>query len=630
MEPVEIEHSQIGAVDDRRRLPPEYSAIEAIGAGGHGQVFKAYNQLTCRYEAVKILAVDDPDEVKLERMKLEASILSRLDHANIVKVYKYGVCSDGTPCISYEFLDGMTLDMRLKEKTLSDDEFRNLFKQLLLGLDHAHGAGVIHRDVKPSNIMLVWSPSGTMQLKILDFGIAKFSATRSQGLTQEGAALGSPEYMSPEQCRGAGVDERSDLYSVGCIMYCVLSGHPPFSGDTPFHVLYKQMNEVPPPLVNVSPAIVSIVMSLLEKDPARRPASAQSVLNQLTAAGGGLRLQDKKRHRGLSAIALFLMLVVAACSFCWFQTNKSSTPVSLSRLALVYRTLSASKRGDPDEKFQKILSELESYSEPSTSNCKFGLQYCKAYLFYRLFTLCEGERSEFSGKSQTELARRAHAELQKALALSVIDGKVSISALPIYKMDGHVLFHLGEYDEGKQRCLRALELLELYPHKVGPKIDLPFSLEYDLDVPERLAIYHFLADQSRQANLQKDSEAYARLGWQVGRSTQRDMFRWETALLGLDVAAALRGRQKYGEAKAVCDSIKADLFAKDGRQFRSPMIKAYHLALQYRWLGLNRDAVEVLKQGIGLDEMSKDPDLGTREKAVQELATVEALIRSKK
>ena len=270
-----------------RKLDGLYEVRELIGAGGMANVYKAVVVSqngpvpAGTVVAVKVLRAEfmhDPDLVN--RFKNESKAISLLHHPNIVKVYDVSV-TDRLQYIVMEYVNGMTLREYLNERggKLTSRETVHFISQILQALDHAHRNGVVHRDIKPQNIMLL----DNGQLRMMDFGIARISRAENQLLA--GKAMGSVHYISPEQARGEVTGPQSDIYSVGVMMYEMLSGKLPFDGDDAVKVAIKQITDTPRPLAQIAPgtprALVEITEKAMAKLPANRYASAQEMLDAL-------------------------------------------------------------------------------------------------------------------------------------------------------------------------------------------------------------------------------------------------------------------------------------------------------------------------------------------------------------
>jgi hypothetical protein len=253
----------------------EYMLLERIGRGGMATVFKAERNGELRaLKRPRGSAGDDPQF--LERFLREAEIGRTLHHPNVVRIYERGE-ADGVPYFTMELIEGETLAARLKrEGVLPPAEAARMLLQIAEALDYAHHKGVIHRDLKPSNTMV----DREDRLRVMDFGIAR--AQRFEGMTVTGSFLGSPDYAAPESIEGRSVDARSDLYSVGVILFELLTGRRPFEGDTPFAVLQKHCTEPPPPpsrlVPGLPPELDAITLRLLAKPPDARFASAEELL----------------------------------------------------------------------------------------------------------------------------------------------------------------------------------------------------------------------------------------------------------------------------------------------------------------------------------------------------------------
>ena len=276
-------------------LSRRFRLVRRLGAGGMGTVFLAEQVgVGNRPVALKVLnrkLLDDPDF--LLRFQNEAGSTGRIRHPNVVTIHESGQADDGTPYIAMEFLEGESLGELVKKRgALPVAEVVEITQQVADGLDAAHDLGIIHRDLKPDNIFLTRDKRGRLVVKVVDFGIAKLRESSAMH-TQTGMVLGTPAYMSCEQASGMRSDEldaRSDIYSLGVVVYEMLSGRVPFHSDTPLGYLRKHMLEAPPPFhavaqgLSVPPAVESAVMKALAKDRDQRYASALDFARELTSA----------------------------------------------------------------------------------------------------------------------------------------------------------------------------------------------------------------------------------------------------------------------------------------------------------------------------------------------------------
>lgn len=259
----------------------KYEILAVIGGGAMGLVYKARHTLMKRIVAVKMLHPNMlPDAGTVMRFKKEAEALSCLNHPNILTVFDFGISTQGQPYLVTDYLEGQTLGEVLEQnQSVPWQRAVQIFMQVCSALSHAHKNGVIHRDIKPSNIMLTEFEDQADFVKILDFGIAKVvseDTENSNQLTRTGEVFGSPLYMSPEQCRGKTLDARSDIYSLGCVLFRTLTGQPAFFGQDLVECLYKHVNETAPRLNDVAPdlgipeELEEIVQKCLKKDPLER------------------------------------------------------------------------------------------------------------------------------------------------------------------------------------------------------------------------------------------------------------------------------------------------------------------------------------------------------------------------
>ena len=257
-----------------------FLVLKKIGAGGMGSVYRARQEGMERDVAIKVLLADlTQNDTVLRRFTLEALAVSRLRHPNTIQIFDYGQTLDGNPYIAMEMLEGLTLyDLLRKERPLAIRRAMRIMAQVAASLSEAHAKEIVHRDLKPENIFLVKVGDNPDYVKVLDFGVAKLRDHKSdQGtLTQAGSIFGTPRYMSPEQCSAQAVDLRSDLYTLGVILYEMVTGQPPFMSDQALSLLLAHVNDPPvPPSAatdkQVIPAEVEdLILQLLQKFPEDR------------------------------------------------------------------------------------------------------------------------------------------------------------------------------------------------------------------------------------------------------------------------------------------------------------------------------------------------------------------------
>ncbi|HET9323526.1 MAG TPA: Stk1 family PASTA domain-containing Ser/Thr kinase [Gaiellaceae bacterium] len=265
-----------------------YRIVRRLGSGGMANVYLAEDEELGRLVAIKILNDRHAsDESFVERFRREAKNAAGLSHPNIVSIYDRGK-AEGTYYIAMEYLEGRSLKDRIvAEGPLPIEDAIDATRQILRALGFAHRGGVIHRDVKPHNVLL--SPDGTEQrYKVTDFGISRTSASQ---MTEAGSIVGTAQYLSPEQARGAPVDQRSDIYSVGVVLYELLTGRLPFTGETPLEIAMKHLSEIPKPPSSLRPEVPPdldmVVLRALAKDPAERFESAEEMDEELARVAAG-------------------------------------------------------------------------------------------------------------------------------------------------------------------------------------------------------------------------------------------------------------------------------------------------------------------------------------------------------
>ena len=320
----------------QQALGEEFTVGPLLGQGGFAGVFRVRDTTLNRDVAVKVLDLDlAPSPTLAERFLREAQTIARLEHAHIVPIYKVGRHEE-VLYIIMRCIDGPSLRQLLAtHRRLSVGDAARIARQVADALAYAHSHDIVHRDVKPDNILI----DRTGHVLVTDFGIAK-AAQAAQGgtgeqLTTEGMIIGTPQYMSPEQAAGDKVDGRSDIYSLGIVLYQMLSGAPPFDGDSSASILAKQLTQAPSPIrqarSDVSEELAFVLERMLAKNPARRVQTARELSRALvdalpTAARDRVRMPLRRRLASM-ALKSLIGLGVAGCS--------ESDPILVSVLDLV-------------------------------------------------------------------------------------------------------------------------------------------------------------------------------------------------------------------------------------------------------------------------------------------------------
>jgi len=309
-------------------LPADIEVLETIGIGGMGVVYRAKNRQTGVELAVKILLPElASDETAVQRLVREGQAMTRLSNPHIVTVFECTTSSTGIPYLLMEYAPGLPLDKCLVNGgPVSYEEAEEVLKQCASAIGHAHQQGIIHRDLKPANIMVNMDNQGKFSVKLLDFGISKFSEpTENQlRLTDTGQVLGTPLYMSPEQVTGEMLDTRADIYSLGCVMFEALAGQPPFYAVDAYKVLAQHVRDATPDLTtfrkDIPIGLKRIIERMMEKRREDRYSTMEQVVKDLDALHGpqGVPQRLTGRQKQMLKIAFdstMIMLVTFALTF---------------------------------------------------------------------------------------------------------------------------------------------------------------------------------------------------------------------------------------------------------------------------------------------------------------------------
>lgn len=322
-----------------RSLPSElllrYEDIRPIGEGSMGTVYRARDPRHDRNVAIKLLKSDDPADTR--RFMREAQSQARIQHENVCHVYEVGI-ADGEPYIAMELIEGEPLDILHHRMTL--EEKVKVIREVAAALHEAHRLGMVHRDIKPGNIMVVLGEDGSFKPYVVDFGLARDVA--SAGASTQNGIVGTPAYMSPEQAEGTSalIDRRSDIYSLGATLYDIIAGRPPFVGANALTLLTQVLYEDAPALGRVRKGVPSqletIVMTCLQRDPARRYESARDLGEDLQRFLDGARVHAKRppityvlkqkiiRHKALVAVAAAGLCIALAVTGLWFRSAQQA------------------------------------------------------------------------------------------------------------------------------------------------------------------------------------------------------------------------------------------------------------------------------------------------------------------
>ncbi len=329
-----------------------YHLIKKLGEGGMGVVYLAEDLKLERKVAIKFLPrhISANSEEK-ERFIIEAKAAASFNHPNIATIYSIEDSGDDT-FIVMEFIDGIELKDKIKSRPIQKDEAIDIAIQIAEGLDAAHKKGIIHRDIKSSNIMI----TDRGMVKIMDFGLAKFNGSKS--VTKLGSTVGTVSYMSPEQTKGDKIDNRTDIWSFGVVLYEMLTGKMPFRGDYDQAVIYSILNEEPEKVSEIEPQFQHIITKALDKNPDERYQSAKEIIEDLKTIGEGGAVKVSKKNRSKFqwiAAAVVLLLIVAAL-YLFLPSSKSEKETETVKTLAVLPFLNMSP--DPNQEyFSDGLSE---------------------------------------------------------------------------------------------------------------------------------------------------------------------------------------------------------------------------------------------------------------------------------
>lgn len=364
-------------------IDERYRIVSLLGSGAFGAVYLVDELLLNRQVVLKILnrLQANTDDAALKRFEREARILSNMVHANIVRLHRFSHLTDGTPFLELEYVQGESLRARLeREQTLSCSQAIEIAQQLCLALKYAYGFGVIHRDLKPENILLYSEGINQKLVKVVDFGLSKHSESVGPDgkvtttLTEPGALIGTPEYMSPEQCLGQEMNWQCDLYALGCVLFEMIVGVTPFRGDSLVAIIHNHISMPTQKIHELSGgerfplALDRIIENCCRKTPADRYASYDQLYDDLNQdaiisnqARFGARLRKSKYRIAagtLTLIGVFIVAIVASCWY-WNDTLRRREDDVFSALGLIKTSLNSGSTDEAERILQKALHNPE-------------------------------------------------------------------------------------------------------------------------------------------------------------------------------------------------------------------------------------------------------------------------------
>jgi tRNA A-37 threonylcarbamoyl transferase component Bud32/tetratricopeptide (TPR) repeat protein len=405
---VEVSQTTLSAADSSapvdayvgKTIGDRYEVLEVVGKGGMGVVYKVRHKQLHKFLALKMLpSKNGLDRDQVARFDAEAKAASGLNHPNLAGIHDYGTTDDGSPYLVMDFVEGSSLAQRIASSVaLTQEDVLKLFIQVCDGLDYAHRKRIIHRDIKPSNMMIAGSADKPVAC-IVDFGIAKEVRTdeNTNGLTQTGMLIGSPQYMSPEQWSGQKADSRTDIYALGCALFEALTGQPPFSGNGPMQLMYKHINERPPLFKtvakdrNISSSLERVVMQMLEKEPDNRYQSAADVKRDLELISQGknpVKEVSQMRQRMLSLfkaarvcgqIALVAAITLSAVGAAYYSVTNASSWERLRQQADAQVRTGPNNYLEAAGYYQKALIDAKQHKAPAADIERILIEMSRLY-----------------------------------------------------------------------------------------------------------------------------------------------------------------------------------------------------------------------------------------------------------
>lgn len=424
-------------------IADKFQIKEKLGQGGMATVYRARQISLGRDVAIKVLHAHlNSDIDTIRRFDKEARAVGALKHHNLVGVVDNGII-DGRPYLIMDYIDGTQLTDLLERESLPWDKFLSLADQLCAGLAHAHHHGVVHRDLKPSNIMLT-EENGIQTAKIVDFGIAKSTKEDlSDPLTHTGEIFGTTFYMSPEQCQGHPVDHRSDIYSLGCVFFQMLTGHMPFVGTSPISTVIKHLNDDVPSInrKDIPPHVQKVIDRALAKSPSERFQTVNEFASALHEPSIAERWRvrsssnDRGRWNKIGAILMSVIVIAAGAFFVGQQINGKATKHANADSANSFESL----RDQADKAFDRQ-------------------DYKAAIPLYEKLMQIQPDSTHSPQKLAVIYLSPKFQNIEKAIALLNDAVKLDKSSAELYKARGDAYFSAHQYSKALADFTHALQL----------------------------------------------------------------------------------------------------------------------------------------------------------------------------
>ena len=486
-------------------LSERYEVLEVLGKGGMGVVYKGKRTQIDKFVAIKVLkSTLLEDEVSLKRFEQEAKASANLDDPHLISVYDFGYGPEGEPYLVMDFLVGKALEEIIEtEGPLKLSRFIHIFKQTCKALSYIHKRGIVHRDLKPSNIMLVSTESDSEFVKLVDFGIAKVLAHDEklmQKLTATGQSFGSPLYMSPEQCMGKDVDVRSDIYSLGCVMFEALTAKLPIAGENALQTVFMHINS--PPLLlsqvgtglNLPVSVQETILRCLEKDPDKRFQNAsdlEKALNEISENDTGFIALNTVLRDG-SPVSGTPVLAPSPTMNMWVGEATQTSAINISE-NVVLPQFEGKTSGNLSPISLSVATKdfvKKSWKPAFILGALFSLCLIAAYLFLPPFSgyvtlksnweksTFENKRKEVDslfGANSSPEALKAYKDMEELARLVNASGEISA---PISIKLGLLLYrNNGDQDEAVEKLLSGIAGVEAAATEDKPAYKYPEYVE---------------------------------------------------------------------------------------------------------------------------------------------------------
>ncbi len=520
-------------------IDQKYKVSSCLGSGGMGTVYAAEHLDLHRTVAIKFLHIhmlnDKNSKIRFER---EAQTLSQLDNPHLVKIYSMGFYAEQIPYIVSEFIDGTSLSAEIaSEGRLQISQAIKIGIQVCEALQHVHSLEMIHRDIKPHNIML--SGKDRDFAKVLDFGLAKvISDSDFNALTLSGELIGTPNYLSPEQCRGEKADKSSDIYQLGCVLYECIAGHPPFTADDPISLLHKHINEQPKLLSSqlddaaLTADVEAVILKAIQKDPSKRYKNMSEFKNALNCIATGSTLQfdrdlliEETKNPAAKAqgnrkaivaslfVALFLLVTIVV-----YQSNSKmhSVPIADPTVSMLEKAESilltvksnASKRGiirDDDPSLVRAINLIiRAISSPRDKAKLLSTELESIYKFADLSTIPSQDKTlkdlgtTLIPVNNTAKILSANNDPQSAAELYLLKGLLLGQKSPYLAAQSYCLSALNFAKAGNtQLSNKALDLCDDFP-------DLDETIKHSISVKKSLAKMQIENSNGKNKELRKN------------------------------------------------------------------------------------------------------------------------------